>query len=154
MFELNEDIKKALTRMNFVKRYEELSKRFNDEKTPVNDRLVYIDGEEVMEMIQKCDYYPLFDKKEKFYKIKEEIVSDYTFGFHIILAYGMADLVWIVKKNNKLLLGLPWGEYSRLLVNINYKIQKPIFGTYEDIEEILKISFKMYEDFKEQIIDN
>ena len=135
MFELNEDIKKALTRMNFVKRYEELSKRFNDEKTPVNDRLVYIDGEEVMEMIQKCGYYPLFDKKEKFYKIKEEIVSDYTFGFHIILAYGMADLVWIVKKNNKLLLGLPWGEYSRLLVNINYKIQKPIFGTYEDIEE-------------------
>ena len=37
---------------------------------------------------------------------------------------------------------------------INYKIQKPIFGTYEDIEEILKIAFKMYEDFKEQIIDN
>lgn len=153
MFELNEKIKKALTEMNFVRRYEELSKNFNDARTPVNERLEYIDGEEIMEMIQKCGYYPVFDKKEKFYKIKEEEVSDYVFGFHIILTYGMVDLVWVVKKEGKLILGLPWGEYSRLLIDKNYRIQKPVFGTYDDVEKILEIAFKMYEDFKKEILN-
>ena len=103
-------------------------------------------------MIQKCGYYPVFDKKEKFYKIKEE-VSDYIFGFHIILKYGMVDLVWVVKKEGKLILGLPWGEYSRLLIDKNYRIRKPVFGTYDDVEKILEIAFKMYEDFKKEILN-
>lgn len=63
----------------------------------------------------------------------------------------MADLVWVVKTDNELLLGEPWGEYSRLLIDIGYRIKKPIFGTYEDLEEIVKISFEMYEDFKKAI---
>ena len=31
---------------------------------------------------------------------------------------------------------------------INYRIKKPVFGTYEDLEDILKTAFGMYEDFK------
>lgn len=154
MIELNGKIKKALIGMNFIERYEELSERFNDEKIPVSERLEYIDGEEVMEMIQNLGYFPLFDKKEKFYKIKEEKISDYTFGFHIILAYGMADLVWVVREGDNLLLGAPWSVYSRRLIDVNYKIKKPIFGTYEDIEDILGIAFQMYEDFKKEILNN
>ena len=154
MIELNEKIKNALIAMNFVKRYEELSKRFNEERTPDSERLEYIDGEEVMEMIQNLGYTPLFDKKEKFYKIKEEKISDYTFGFHIVLAYGMVDLVWVVKEAEELLLGAPWSVYSRRLIDVNYRIKKPIIGTYEDIEAILGIAFKMYEDFKKEILNN
>ena len=103
-------------------------------------------------MIQDLGYTPLFDAKEKFYKIKEEEIGIYTFGFHIILRGGMTDLVWVVKNDNELLLGEPWGEYSRLLIDIEYRIKKTIFGTYEDLEEIIKISFEMYEDFKKAII--
>ena len=33
-------------------------------------------------------------------------------------------------------------------IDSSYRIKKPIFGTYEDLEQILKITFKMYEDFK------
>ena len=153
MIELNPKIKKALNEIDFVIRYESLSKRYNNPDITPNDRLVYIDGEEVMDMIKKLGYSPLFDSKEKFYKINEEKIGDYTFGVHIILAYGMVDLVWVVKEKEELLLGYPWGIYSRLLIDSDYRIKKPVITSYDDIEEILKDSFEMYEDFKKAICE-
>ena len=47
MIELNSKIKDALIKIDFIKRYEELSNKFNAERTPPSNRLVYIDGEEV-----------------------------------------------------------------------------------------------------------
>jgi len=154
MVELNFKIKAALVKIDFIKRYEELSDKFNAERTPSSNRLVYIDGEEVLETIQDLGYSPLFDAKEKFYKIKEEKMGRFALGVHIILQGGMVDIVWVVKENGELLLGAPWGTYSRRLINSSYRIKKPIFGTYEDLEEILKITFKMYEDFKSALIGN
>ena len=112
MTELNPKIKGALIKKNFIKRYEDLSNKFNAQKTPPSERLVYIDGEEVMEMIHDLGYSPLFDAKEKFYKIQEEQVGIFNFGVHIILQGGLVDLVWIVKNNSELLLGAPWSAYS------------------------------------------
>lgn len=149
--ELNPKIKDALLKINFIQRYEALSSHFNAKRTPPNDRLYYIDGEEVMEIIMDLGYSPLFDEKEKFYKIKEEQVGPFTFCVHIILQDGMTDLVWVVRENGALLLGAPWGIYARLLVDVNYRIKKPVFGTYEDLEYILKITFEMYEDFKHSL---
>lgn len=154
MIEFNSKIRDALIKIDFIKRYEELSKKFNAEKTPSSNRLVYVDGEEVMEIIQDLGYSPMFDVQEKFYKIKEEKVGKITFGVHIILQGGMVDLVWVVRENGELLLGAPWGTYSRRLIDSRYRIKKPIIGTYDDLEEILKITFKMYEDFKRVLTDN
>lgn len=148
MTELNPKIKEALIGIDFIKRYEEVSKKFNAERTSLNHRLLYVDGKEVMEIIQELGFFPLFDSKEKFYKIREEQIGEFSFGVHIILQDGMVDLVWIVKEDGELLLGAPWGTYSRRLVDGSYRIKKPIFGTYEDLEQILKIAFNMYEDFK------
>lgn len=135
MIELNSKIKEALIEIDFIKRYEEVSNKFNAERTPSKSRLVYIDGEEVMEIIQDLGYSPLFDSKEKFYKIREEQVERFTLGVHIILQGGMVDLVWVVRENGELLLGAPWGTYSRRLIDSSYRIKKPIFGTYEDLEQ-------------------
>lgn len=125
-----------------------MSNKFNAERTPSKNRLVYIDGEEVMDIIQDLGYSPLFDSKEKIYKIREEQIEKFTLGVHIILQDGMVDLIWVVREDGELLLGAPWGTYSRRLVDSSYRIKKPVFGTYEDLEQILKITFKMYEDFK------
>lgn len=148
MTELYPRIKDALLKINFVERYEKLSARFSVARTPVNDRLIYIDGEEVMEMIRAAGYSPRFNTKEKFYKIEEEHIEKYSFGIHIILRDGRVELVWAVKENGALLLGAPWGTYSRRLIDANYRIKPPVFGTYEELEAILKIVFEMYEDFK------
>lgn len=146
-------IKNTLEKIEFVKRYEELSCKYNNERTPDSKRLEYVDGEEVMEMICDLGYLPLFNKKEKFYKIKEQQEGAYTFGVHIILKYGTVELVWVVRENGKLLLGEPWATYSRELIDLDYRIKKPVFGTYEDLEEIFQITFQMYEDFKKALIE-
>ncbi len=148
MIELNFKIKNALIKMNFIDRYEELSKRFSNERMSLNERLVYVEKDEVMDTIRDLGYSPMFDTTEKFFKIKEEQVEKFTFGFHIILRDGMADLVWVVKENGELLLGAPWSTYSRRLIDVNYRIKKPVFGIYEDLEDILKAAFEMYEDLK------
>ena len=69
--ELNSKIKCALQEIDFVNRYEKIAEEYNANRTPSNDRLVHIDGEEVMETIASLGYQPSFDAKEKFYKIKE-----------------------------------------------------------------------------------
>ena len=145
---MNPKIKDALLKINFVERYETLSAQFSVARTPANERLIYIDGEEVMEMIRAAGYSPQFNTKEKFYKIEEEHIGNYSFGVHIILRNGIVDLVWVVREGGVLLLGSPWGTYSRRLIDANYRIKKPVFGTYTDLETILKITFAMYEDFK------
>lgn len=39
MIELNSKIKNALIKIDFIKRYEELSNKFNAERTPSSNRL-------------------------------------------------------------------------------------------------------------------
>ncbi|SDB40215.1 hypothetical protein SAMN02910298_01968 [Pseudobutyrivibrio sp. YE44] len=150
--ELDSRIKDALTKIDFVKRYEELSNEYDSERTPLSERLIYLDGEEVMDSIAALGYKPLFDSKEKFFKIQEEEVEDYSFGFHIILRDGKADLVWVVRKDDELLLGAPWSTYSRRLISLDYRIKQPIYGDYDDLDEILKTAFEMYEDFKKAVL--
>ena len=53
MITLNPKVKDALIKIDFITRYEKLSSYFNADRTPTENRLIYIDGEEVMEMI-KC----------------------------------------------------------------------------------------------------
>ena len=151
MIHLTPKIKVALENMNFIKKYENLSSMHNDVRTPTKERLRYIDGEIVMETINKLGYKVEFEPNEKFFKVKEMNSNGYVFGCHIILENGMVDLVWIVREMNILLLGLPLSEYSRLMIEPQYRIKKPIFGTYEDLDEILRINFEMFEDFKKAL---
>lgn len=99
MIELNSKIKNALIKIDFIKRYEELSNKFNAERTPSSNRLVYIEGKEVMETIQALGYSPLFDAKEKLYKIKEEQIGKITLGVHIILQDGMVGVATYQLRN-------------------------------------------------------
>lgn len=147
MLSLNPKVQKALVNIDFIQRYQELSNIFNDVKTPAEERLYYIDGEIIMDSINELGYSVEFEPKEKFFKIQEINQGKYVFGCHIILYSGMVDLVWVVREKNSVLLGLPLSEYSRLLINPQYRIKKPIFGTYEDLDEILRVNFDMFEDF-------
>ena len=152
MIELNSKIKNALIKIDFVKKYEELSGMYTAEKTPSDKRLVNIDGEEVMEILQKLGYSSTFVPKDKFYKTGQEQVGPYTLCVHYILEYGMVDVVWVVKEGDELLLGAPWGTYTKRILENGYRIKKPVFGDYDQLEEILEITLKMYEEFKNALL--
>ena len=106
MIELNPKIKKALLKIDFIKQYEQISNAFNDEKTPEKERLEYVDGEIIMDSLTQLGYTVSFDPKEKFFKISEEKIKNYSFSANIILKYGMVDLVWVVRENGNLILGI------------------------------------------------
>ena len=148
---MDSKVKDALVQINFIKRYEELAGKYDPSKTPSEHRLVYLDDEEVMNMIRDLGYTPKFNSKEKFYYIQDEQVGDYSFRVHLILRYGMAEIIWVVKEGEELLLGSPWGTYSKRIIDSSYRIKKPVFSTYDELEDILKVSFKMYEDFKTEL---
>lgn len=105
-----------------------------------------------MDTIRDLGYDSKFDSREKFYKLKEEKIGNYVFGFHISLYDGTVELIWVVKENDKVLLGSPWGTYAKRLIDSSYIIKKPIIGDYDDLECVLREAFIMFEDFKKAIL--
>ena len=68
MIELNPKVKKVLLEIDFIKRYEQLSHTFNDEKTSINERIRYFDGKIIMDSLTQLGYTVSFEPKEKFLK--------------------------------------------------------------------------------------
>ena len=62
---LPSDVKTALEKTSFIKRYEMLSNTFNGERTPLNERLRYIDGEIVLDSLAQLGYKAHFESKGK-----------------------------------------------------------------------------------------
>lgn len=152
--ELNPIIKNSLEKINFIERYRRLSKKFDEIKTPLNERLCYIDGEIVIESIEDLGYRINFDSKDKFFFTEAEQVGDnYKTLVKFDLYGGMVEFIWEVWQDNKVILGSPWGTYSKRMGVKDVRIKKPIFGTYEDLDEIFQIGFELYEDFKKALIE-
>lgn len=153
-FEMKPEIKTVLEKIEFVNRYKVLSKQFRGNPNDINDRLENYDIEKVNEIFTKLGYDAAFDNKEKFFKVGVVDNSpNYTIWFNIILEYGMTEFIWVVYHNNEVRLGSPWSVYSRLLIDPSERIKKPVYRSYEELEEILKEAFSMYEDFKFNLIN-
>lgn len=61
-------------------------------------------------------------------------------------------MIWVVKKEKEVLPGSPWGVYSKRLICPDYIIKKPVISDYEDLEQVLKTAFTMFEDFKNAFV--
>ena len=62
--ELNPVIEIALKQIDFVERYRSLSDEYNEIKTPLNERLRYIDGEIIIESVEHFGYRVGFNSIE------------------------------------------------------------------------------------------
>lgn len=62
--ELNPKIYTALLNINFIKRYEQLSRTFDNARTPSKERLRYFDGKIIMDSINQLGYEVDFEPKE------------------------------------------------------------------------------------------
>lgn len=150
---LDPRVQKALFEIHFIQRYEGLSNSYDEKRTSDDQRLEYLDLETTMDCITNLGYSASFDGKEKFFKTNDEQIGVYKFRIHIVLSVGMVDFIWVVQENGKYILGDPVGIFTRLMIHPDYRIKKPIFGEYEDLDEIFQIGFKMFEDFKEALVN-
>ena len=150
---LDSRVEQALQAINFVERYKELSDKFSLDRTPKEKRLNIITGELIFDAFEDLGYRAKFDGREKFFYIEPFKENDYTFGFHISIFKGLVELIWIVKDSqNKVILGTPLMEFSRRLISPDYRIMDPVISNYDDLENVMKIAFEMYEDFKQAFL--
>lgn len=70
MIYLETNVEQALIDMVFIKKYEELSKQYDEVRVPLEKRSEYIDIEAVKDILNRIGYEAKFDCKENFLKLK------------------------------------------------------------------------------------
>lgn len=139
-------------KISFVERYEKLSANFQYE-----ERLDY-SNEEVLDLIQNIGYKVKYIKKNNFFQLIEK-KNHIKFYLHICLKYSNVEL--IIGATNTITEQFITGSvFSGLHQDIKYfegtnldnLLKKPKFRNYQDLEEILKEAFSIYEDFKNEVL--
>ena len=124
-------------------RYEDKSKDYSNDKT--------------IEIVKELGYSAKYRKKEKFFQIIETI-NEMKFYFHFSLEYGMVEIIMgMMNKNKKHIIG---GAFSwlckKIKVTENEEIKDNVkyarFRNYEDLKNILREYFLIYEDFKTEVL--
>lgn len=149
---LDTRVEQALIEINFVERYENISKKYNRERTPKGQELDYFDGDFLMEIVGLLGYKAQYDKREHFFYIDLEEIGHFRFGFHFAFEFGLLELIWVIYEGDKAIMGSPFSSYAKWLISRDYIILKPVISSYDDFEQVMKIAFDMYEDFKQAFL--
>ena len=147
--ELHPLIKNTLEQIDFIKRYQDISTKIICSS---DERFRTYDNNEVLVIFKELGYKAEFNKKENFFKVVDEL-PPFRFQFNISLKAGHTELIWGVRENSVILTcGGPWMMIKRLLDGTDENLKYPIFRNYDDLKEILKEVFVMYEDFKRVLL--
>ena len=141
-------------KINFTKRYEELSKKYST--APSDDLLEILDIDLTKDIIESFGYKARYYRGERFFRISDK-KEGYDFYFNIALDYGMAELIWAVYHNKELVrdVSVPWGVIYQYLLHIKEYSGTPDysrFRDYDELEDILRDVFDIWEDFKREFL--
>lgn len=143
-FQLPFEIKEALEKINFINRYRAISEKYRSD-----EKFVY-DNNEILSVLEELGYPSKYDKKENFFQFSQKI-SMYQFKFNFSFKYCLVEFIWEVWRDGDIQLGDPWAMLRRLM-NVDEAIKPPKFSNYDELREILKEAFQMYEDFKKELL--
>ncbi|EMI9090123.1 hypothetical protein COD05_07855 [Bacillus cereus] len=68
------------------------------------------------------------------------------------MKYGLFEFIWEAWHTGEVRTGTSWAMFVDVLSNDTEKVLRPGFHSYEELKEIMKIAFEMYEDFKRALI--
>ena len=139
-------------KINLYERHSNISNQYRFE-----DKLKDYSNDKTIEIVKELGYSAKYRKKEKFFQIIETI-NEMKFYFHFSLEYGMVEIIMgMMNKNKKNIIG-------GLVPNICKKIEivkneekkgdikKARFRNYEDLKNILREYFLIYEDLKTEVL--
>ena len=139
-------------KINLYERHSNISNQYRFE-----DKLKDYSNDKTIEIVKELGYSAKYRKKEKFFQIIETI-NEMKFYFHFSLEYGMVEIIMgMMDKNKKNIIG-------GLVPNICKKIEivkneekkgdikKARFRNYEDLKNILREYFLIYEDLKISLV--
>ena len=150
--ELSKKELEIFEKINLYERHSNISNQYRFE-----DKLKDYSNDKIIEIVKELGYSAKYRKKEKFFQIIETI-NEMKFYFHFSLEYGMVEIIMgMMDKNKKNIIG-------GLVPNICKKIEivkneekkgdikKARFRNYEDLKNILREYFLIYEDLKTEVL--
>ena len=150
--ELSKKELEIFEKINLYERHSNISNQYRFEETFEN-----YSNDEVIKIVKELGYSVKYRKKENFFQIIETI-NEMKFYFHFSLEYGMVEIIMgMMNKNKKNIIG-------GLVPNICKKIEivkneekkgdikKARFRNYEDLKNILREYFLIYEDLKTEVL--
>ncbi|HDR3491309.1 hypothetical protein [Bacillus wiedmannii] len=148
-YSLKPEIQASLAKIDFIKKHKSLSKQFSDRENTFEN----YENEKAIEIFESLGYKARFMKKENFFILGEVKNKDiYTFRFNISLKYGLVEFIWSARHNGEVRVGNSWDMFVKVLSNGSERLPAVCFHSYEELKEIMKIAFEMYEDFKRELI--
>ena len=98
--------------------------------------------------LKKLERNFVYNNREKFFKVGEiGSKKDLYFALNIAVSSNVIELIWVVYKENEILLGSPWGVCGRVMESPPRIIKPPLFKDYGDFELVLKEVFEVFDEF-------
>ena len=151
--ELSKKELEIFEKINLYERHSNISNQYRFEETFEN-----YSNEKVIEIVKELGYSAKYKKKENFFQIIETI-NEMRFYFHFSLEYGMVEvIIFWENENNKDLSGGGLLSVVCKLIEIAKNEEKEgyikdaCFRNYEDLKNILREYFLIYEDLKISLI--
>ena len=151
--ELSKKELEIFEKINLYKRHYTLSVQNNYESTFEN-----YSNEKVIEIVKELGYTAKYRKKENFFQIIET-TNKLKFYFHFSLKYGMVEVIifWEYENNKDLSGGGLLSVVCKLIEIAKNEekegyIKKARFRNYEDLKNILREYFLIYEDLKTEVL--
>ena len=151
--ELSKKELEIFEKINLYERHLGISERYQYE-----DRLKEYSNDEAIKIVKELGYLAKYRKKENFFQIIETI-NEIKFYFHFSLKYGLVEIIiyWEYEKNKDIWGGGTFaGICKKIEITKNEEkegyIKDAHFRNYEDLKNILKEYFLIYEDFKTEVL--
>ena len=151
--ELSKKELEIFEKINLYERHSNISNQYRFEETFEN-----YSNEKVIEIVKELGYSAKYKKKENFFQIIETI-NEMKFYFHFSLKYGLVEVImyWEYENNKDLSGGGLLSVVCKLIEIAKNEekegyIKKARFRNYEDLKNILREYFLIYEDLKISLI--
>ena len=140
-------------KINLYERHSNISNQYRFEETFEN-----YSNDEVIKIVKELGYSAKYRKKEKFFQIIET-TNKLKFYFHFSLKYGLVEIImyWeCINNKDKWGGGTFAGICKKIEIAKNEEkegyIKKARFRNYEDLKNILREYFLIYEDLKTEVL--
>ena len=151
--ELSKKELEIFEKINLYERHSNISNQYRFE-----DKLKDYSNDKTIEIVKELGYSAKYRKKENFFQIIETI-NEMKFYFHFSLKYGLVEVIMYWECiNNKDIWG--GGTFAGICKKIEIAkneekegyIKKARFRNYEDLKNILREYFLIYEDLKTEVL--
>ena len=151
--ELSKKELEIFEKINLYERHSNISSQYRFEETFEN-----YSNDEVIKIVKELGYSAKYRKKENFFQIIET-TNKLKFYFHFSLKYGLVEIImyWeCINNKDKWGGGTFAGICKKIEIAKNEEkegyIKDARFRNYEDLKNILREYFLIYEDFKTEVL--